>query len=192
MKPLLILYATREGQTRRIAEHLAATGRTRNLAADVINVSEIPAGFSLDNYSAAVLAASVHMQKHEPEMKSFVVKNRASLERMPTVLLSVSLSEAGAEDPAATPEHRTQSAEDAEKMIRAFLDETGWHPRHVRAIAGALMYSKYNFVVRFIMKRIARQAGAPTDTSRDYEFTDWEALDRILDELTSDLAHDAQ
>jgi hypothetical protein len=32
MKPILVLYATREGQTRRIAEHLVATARERGLA----------------------------------------------------------------------------------------------------------------------------------------------------------------
>ena len=187
MKPILILYATREGQTRRIAEHLAAAARTRGVAADVINAAEIPAGFSLDSYSAVAMAASVHMQKHEPEVAKFVKEHRPALESMPAVFLSVSLSEAGAEDPNATPERRAQSAADAEKMIQTFLDETGWHPRHIRAIAGALAYSKYNFVVRFIMKRIARQAGAPTDASRDYEFTDWEALDRLVDELVREI-----
>ncbi len=192
MKPILVLYATREGQTRRIAEHLAATARARGLPADVVNARELPAGFSLGAYSGVVLAASVHMQKHEPEMTKFVKQHLATLEGLPTVFLSVSLSEAGAEDSAATAERRVQSAADADKMIHAFLDETGWHPRHIRAIAGALMYSKYNFVVRFIMKRIARQAGAPTDTSRDYEFTDWEALDRIVDQLTAEIAGSAE
>jgi menaquinone-dependent protoporphyrinogen oxidase len=33
------------------------------------------------------------------------------------------------------------------------------------------------------MKRIARKAGAPTDTSRDYEFTNWQALDRFVEQL---------
>lgn len=186
MKPILILYATRQGQTRRITEHLAAAARTRELVAEVRNASEIKPEFSLDPYSSAVLAASVHMHKHEPEMVRFVKEHRAALERIPTLFLSVSLSEAGAEDPQATPEHRAQSAADSERMIQAFLDQTGWHPRQIRAIAGALTYSKYNFVVRLVMKRIARQAGAPTDTSRDYEFTDWEALDRLLDEFLRD------
>jgi menaquinone-dependent protoporphyrinogen oxidase len=46
-------------------------------------------------------------------------------------------------------------------------------------VAGALPYTRYNFLVRFLMKRIARKAGGPTDTSRDYDFTDWAALDRF-------------
>ena len=39
---------------------------------------------------------------------------------------------------------------------------------------------KYNLLVRFFMKRIARAQGAPTDTSHDYEFTDWAAVDRFV------------
>jgi menaquinone-dependent protoporphyrinogen oxidase len=187
MKPILVLYATREGQTRRIAEHLAATARARNLTAEVVDAKRLSADFSLDSYSAAVLAASVHLQKHEPEMKEFVKRHLASLQLMPAVFLSVSLSEAGAEDPAATPARRAQSAADANKMIQAFLTETGWHPSRLHAVAGALMYTKYNFLIRFVMKRIARQAGASTDTSHDHDYTDWEALDRILDELVSNV-----
>ncbi len=183
MKLLAVLYATREGQIRRIAEHLAATARSRNLAAEAIDVAALPSGFSLDAYSAVILAASVHMQKHEIEMTRFVQRYRAELERLPALFLSVSLSEAGAEDVTAAPERRAQSAAEVEKMIQAFLAETGWHPSRVRAAAGALMYSKYNFLIRFVMKRIARAAGASTDTSRNHEYTDWEALDRVIDEL---------
>jgi len=57
----------------------------------------------------------------------------------------------------------------------------------VKPIAGALLYTKYNFIVRFIMKRIARQAGAATDTSKDYEYTDWAALSRFIDEFVKEL-----
>ena len=187
MKPILVLYATREGQTSRIAEHLAATARWRGLDAEVVDARKLSPTFSLDSYSAALLAASIHMRKHETEMMAFVRDHRPMLETMPAVFISVSLSEAGAEDKNAPPERRAEAAADAEKMIREFLDETGWHPSHIRAVAGALMYSKYNFLIRFIMKRIARKEGASTDTSRDHEYTDWEALDRVIDELLPEL-----
>jgi menaquinone-dependent protoporphyrinogen IX oxidase len=35
------------------------------------------------------------------------------------------------------------------------------------------------------MKRIAKRAGAPTDTTRDYVFTDWVALDRFVEEFVT-------
>jgi menaquinone-dependent protoporphyrinogen oxidase len=126
------------------------------------------------------------MQKHQPEMVRFVKRNRAELEAMPTVFLSISLAEAGAEDRSKSAEDRARAAADAEGMIQAFLHETRWQPRHIRAVAGALLYNKYNFLVRFVMRRIASAVGAPTDTSRDYEFTDWEALDRLVDEILAE------
>jgi menaquinone-dependent protoporphyrinogen oxidase len=182
-KPILVLYATREGQTRRIAEHLAATIRARDLSAEVVDARQVPPGFSVGAYEAAILTASVHLGKHEPEMVEFVKRHRAELERTPAAFLSISLSEAGAEDPAAPPERRAQSAADVERMIQEFLSETAWHPSHIHAVAGALLYTKYNFLVRFVMKIIAKRAGGSTDTSHDHEYTDWAALDRFVQEL---------
>jgi menaquinone-dependent protoporphyrinogen IX oxidase len=63
MKPVLVLYATREGHTGRIAEHLAAAIRTRELSAQIVDAAHVPVGFSLDAYSAAIVAASVHRQR---------------------------------------------------------------------------------------------------------------------------------
>lgn len=190
-KPVLILYATSEGQTRRIAEHLGATLRARGSTVDVIDVAEIGTDFSLDRYSAAVLAASVRIGKHPKGMVEFVKRHLEELERIPATFISVSLSEAGAEDTKRTPEDRARFAADAQGMIEAFLAETGWHPSKVHAAAGALMYSKYNFLIRFVMRRIARSVGVSTDTSHDYEFTDWAALDHIADEVVkTSVQHD--
>jgi menaquinone-dependent protoporphyrinogen oxidase len=47
------------------------------------------------------------------------------------------------------------------------------------------MYRRYNPLVRFVMKRIARKAGAPTDSSRNYDFTDWPAIDRFVDRFVA-------
>ena len=43
-------------------------------------------------------------------------------------------------------------------------------------IAGALAYSRYPLPVKWLMKRIAKQAGQSTDTSQDYEYTDWKQV----------------
>lgn len=62
-----ILYATREGQTRRVAEGLADMLRTRGAAVDVFDVAHLPVSFELSQFGSVVLAASVHAGKHEPE-----------------------------------------------------------------------------------------------------------------------------
>ncbi len=192
MKPVLVLYATREGQTRSIAEYLAAIIRTRGFTASVFDAAHLPPEFKLEDYSLAVLAASVHQQRHESEIVNFVKRHRAELESMPTTFLSVSLSEAGVEDDEASRESRAKAAVDVRAMIDEFLDETGWQPSKIKAVAGALMYTKYNFLVRLVMKRIAKAAGESTDVSHDHVFTDWAALDVLADELTALLGTFAQ
>lgn len=193
MKPILILYATREGHTRTISEHIADSIRARDIDVVLRDVNEIVRGddTDLDDYSAALLAASVHAGRHEPDMARFVEGARDALERMPTAFLSVSLTEAGAEDASRTPEGRAEAGANAAAMMDRFFERTGWHPARAQPVAGALMYSKYNLVVRWVMKRIARKEGASTDTSKDHVFTNWEALDGFVAELVDELVDQA-
>lgn len=188
MHSICILYATREGQTRRIAEHVAAELRGRGFAVTVTNVRDYTARSNLNACTAAILAASVHAGRHEPEMLQFVKEHRGELECLPTVFLSVTLSEAGVERSDTTPEEHSQFVADVQKVLDRFFAETGWHPEHVKPVAGALLYTHYNFLIRFVMKHIAKQAGGSTDTSRDHEYTDWVALDRFVAALVEEFS----
>jgi menaquinone-dependent protoporphyrinogen oxidase len=179
-----IFFATREGHTRKIADRIAADLRARGVETDVCDVRATE-HVDWPAYSSVCLAASVHVGRHEHEMIAFARRHRAELERASAVFISVTLSEAGAENPERSAEARQQAAADAQRMIDVFVKDTGWRPARAVPVAGALAYSKYNFLVRFVMKRIARKAGAPTDTSRDYEFTDWPAVDRLAGELAA-------
>jgi len=185
-KPVLVAYATREGQTRKIAEHVAATLRARNFEVDVVDVgSDEPV--ELPFYCAAILLASLHLRKHEREMTAFAKTNHDVLARMPTAFLSVSLAEAGAEDSSRSPALRAEAATGVREAIDAFVAETKLHPAHVHPVAGALLYKEYGAIVRLVMRAISKRAGGPTDTSRDYELTDWLALDRFVDEIAEGL-----
>jgi menaquinone-dependent protoporphyrinogen oxidase len=191
-KPVGVFYATREGQTQRIAEHVAAGLRSHGLNAEVKNVREISQPLDLDKFAASVLAASVHAGSHEPEMVRFVKDNLVQLERLPAAFLSVTLSEAGVERPNATAAERARFAADVQKMIDQFFSETGWRPKRVKPVAGALLYTKYSMLVRFVMKQIAKKAGGSTDTSKDHEYTDWAALDAFVVELAEEFSSPAR
>jgi menaquinone-dependent protoporphyrinogen oxidase len=181
----LIAYATREGHTRRIAERIAAGLRAHGIDVELHHLKTSSAPVDWPRYDWACLAASVHIGHHEPEMVAFVRRYRRALEQRHAVFVSVTLSEAGAEDPRKPKEARERAAADVQRMIDVFVQETGWTPARTLPVAGALAFSQYNFIVRFLMKRIARRAGAPTDTSRDYELTDWTALDRFVAEAAA-------
>ena len=185
MGPIVVLYATRQGQARRVAEYLALRLRALGAIVDVYDLASLPDAFSLSRYSQAVLAASVHVGKHEPEMVAFATEHRASLHAMPTWFLSVSGGEATAEDASAPADVRARASQQAQACIDRFIAATGWHPGHVKPVAGAMLYTQYNFLVRFIIRHIAKRSGTKVDTTRDREYTDWTSIDRVAGELVT-------
>jgi menaquinone-dependent protoporphyrinogen oxidase len=184
----LVLYASKHGQTAKIASRIAAVLRERGVevtlqrAGDGTDVS--PAGF--DGF---VVAASVHAGHHQHEIVEYAKEHRSSLSARPSAFVSVSLTAADATD-----EARAATRE----LIDDFLDDTGWSPDTTLPVAGALLYREYDFVTRLLMRLIASRhkayAGATTDdevtdTKHDHEFTDWEALDGFASAFASTLTH---
>lgn len=187
MKPIGVFYATREGQTRRVAEHISSYLRSQHLEVDLKDIRRPGGDIALTNYSAALLAASVHIGRHEREMVKFVKEHSSRLRTLPAAFVSVNLTEAAAERSNATPEERAKFSATVEEVLDKFFTETHWHPEQVKPVAGALRYSKYDPFKRYVMKNIARSIGAETDTSKDYEYTDWAALDQFVEQFTSKL-----
>lgn len=74
-----------------------------------------------------------------------------------------------------TPEDR----QEAQSYINNLLQKTQWQPKRLTTFAGAIKYTQYNFLVRFIMKHIAKRKGAATDTSRDCEYTNWDEVEKF-------------
>jgi menaquinone-dependent protoporphyrinogen oxidase len=91
----------------------------------------------------------------------------AALNGLPTAFLSVCL---------AVLEPGEKSRREVGRIMQRFLDRCGWHPTMTRQIAGALPYTRYGWLKRLMMKRIAAKAGGDVDASRDYEYTDWDDL----------------
>jgi menaquinone-dependent protoporphyrinogen oxidase len=119
------------------------------------------------NIASAVLGASIHAGRHQQSAIDFVAREAKHLNALPAAFFSVSLS-AGSRDP---------SELDAARHFAAdFVRAAQWEPRRVTCFAGKLAYTQYGFFKRWIMRWIAAREGAPTDTSRDYDFTDWKAV----------------
>jgi len=186
MKTLGIFYATREGQTRRIASFVSQRLRDRGHGIEVVDVAH-PEGVRIDRYDGAILAASVHVWRHESEMMRFVKRHRLQLARIPSAFLSVSLCEAGVEQPTTESHQQVRARLDAHWLMDRFFAATHWHPDIAEPVAGALLYSQYSPVTRLLMQQIARTAGADTDTSRDHEYTDWRRLDEFVERFAARL-----
>lgn len=187
MKNILVVYATREGTTQRVAQHLAATLHARGLRATVRDAREVDPAINLEPFDAFVLAASVHFGKHEKEAATFVKMHRDALAAKPCAFLSISGSEATAEDPRAPSAAREQARADARQAVTSFFHETGWQPSNVELVAGAMLCKQYSFFTRMLVKLVSRKKGVTIDTTQDQVFTDWLALDHFIEPFVASL-----
>jgi menaquinone-dependent protoporphyrinogen oxidase len=180
---VLIVFGTTEGQTAKIAGFVADRLRARGhdallIKAGVDAVSPDPAAFD-----AVLVAASLHAGRYQPAAIEFVRRHRAAITARKNAFLSVSLAAAG---------HDAEDRTGLERCVTAFVGESGWSPDRIDHVAGAFRYTVYDFFKRWAMKYIAYRKGAPTDTSRDYELTDWDELGRFVDTFISDAASGAK
>ena len=175
MPRTLILYATTEGHTARIAERIAQSLRDKGYRVDSRPADAGSTSPDPGAYDGVMIGASIHYGRHPGYLRTLVRTLRSTLAARPSAFFSVSLSAGG---PGAKPKA-------AQRYLETFLRQTGWQPRQTAAFAGALQYSKYGALKRMVMIVFVGLAGGDTDTSRDYEYTDWDAVDRFTEDLTT-------
>jgi menaquinone-dependent protoporphyrinogen oxidase len=164
---LLIVFGTRGGHTARIADRLVDVALAREHRVQVVDCEKLPQGFPVRFFDAAVVGSPVHFGRHDARVVEFVQSRQRELDGKPTAFYSVSLAAA-----AARPEDRAEAI----GYVRDFVRETGWQPGFTAIFAGALRYTQYGLLTRAVMKNISKRAGADTDTSQDYDYTDWESV----------------
>lgn len=175
---ILIPYGSSEGQTARIAEYLADVIRDQGFEAYPVDIKRSRT-VRPDGYDAVIVGASIHMGKHENYVLDYVRAYRDTLERLPSAFFSVSL---------AAHDNTEEAREEVEGYVEKFVQQTGWRPSKVGLFAGALLYTRYGFFKRWIMKKIARDKGNPDiDTTRDYIYTDWNSVKRFAEEFLETL-----
>ena len=174
VKNVLIVYATREGQTEKIARRIGAVIESMGLPVRLLDVEHPVQGAALEEAGAILVGSPLRANGYLSAIVRFIRRQRSLLERVPSTFFSVGLAVASR-----TSDGRAQTRRKVEDLSTV----TGWYPRAVGLFAGALKYSKYGFVTRWVMRRIARHEGGDTDTSRDYEYTDWAAVEQFAREF---------
>ncbi|MEZ4587565.1 MAG: flavodoxin domain-containing protein [Gemmatimonadales bacterium] len=176
MLRILVVYASDHGQTAKIVERMASRWLEAGHGVTVRRADQPTAIPSLGDFDVALVAGSVRFGKHQRSVRRYATTHRRALERMPAAFVSVCGALVGdwAEGPAT-----------ARGYLARFVEETGWRPRIVRSFAGAVRYTAYGPLTRWMMKQVSRKTGRPTDTSRDWEGTDWTRVDRLAEEVVA-------
>jgi menaquinone-dependent protoporphyrinogen oxidase len=165
MRPrILVVYASTHGHTAKIAARIAeAIGPS----AELHSIDDARRLAPWD-YDAVVVGASIHAGHHQRDVLDWIRARSGVLDSMPSAFFSVCLT--AADD---TEQARTTS----QRYIDEALEATAWSPRLARTFAGALQYREYDLFTRLLIKLMMKRGGHPTDTSRDHDFTDWEAVE---------------
>ncbi len=170
---LLIVYGTTEGQTRKIAHFMEAVLTKEGHNVTVCDATMNPPG--PEGFDALLIGASIHIAKYQSPVTHYITHHVQQLNKMPGAFFSVCMAVASEHEE----EHKA-----AQKITDDYLYHTGWKPSLVTQVAGALKYTQYDFFKRLIMKYISKKEGGNTDTSRDHEFTDWDAVKKFVLDFT--------
>lgn len=175
MSKFLIVYATRYGQTEKIANYI---GERLNLAGhsydSFLLQKQTTKDVDLNSYVGVIVGAPVYAKGYSSILKKWCFRNRKTIQQKPSAFFSVCLGILQKQ-----PEVQIEEVQ----IARKFLTSCNWNPQIVSIFAGALPYSKYNWFLKKLMHFISEKAGVSTETAIDYEYTDWTKVESFVDEF---------
>ena len=166
MSKILIIYATTDGQTRKISLRLQQVIEQQGHQATVVPVEDA-AGIDLAFFDKIVIGASIRYGKHSPLITGFIEKNRLLLESKPNAFFSVNVV-------ARKPE---KCRPENNPYLQKFLRRISWRPRELAVFAGKIDYPSYRPIDRFMIRLIMWMTKGPTDPTAVIEFTDWQQVE---------------
>ena len=176
---ILVIYASTHGHTAKIAASIGAALERDGATVDLHRVHAGEAQPTPLDYDAVVVGASIHAGHHQRELVEWAERHRTGLATIPSAFFSVCLTAA-------------DDTEESRCATRGYLDDfaerTGWAPDRSATFAGALQYREYDFATRLLMRLLMRRKHHETDASRDYDYTDWDAVDRWAHDFTAAIA----
>ena len=167
MLKALIVYASHEGQTAKIAHEIAGALRFVGHQVEVLCCQDAPQIINPHELDLVVAGAPIHTGKHDKALLAWLRANRTELKETTNGFFSVSLAAAS---------HNSEENKQAQQLARQAVDEAGCELDAIICFAGALSYSQYGFVKKLLMHKISENEGGDTDTSHDYEYTDWSSV----------------
>ncbi|KAB1198310.1 MULTISPECIES: flavodoxin domain-containing protein [Haloferax] len=177
MASILVVYGSGEGQTQKVAEHVEDVLSDRGHDVTVRRVTE-RGDVVVEEFDAVLVGSPVNNRRHRLDVVEFVESNREVLATRPNGFFQLSLA-------STVPLRWAQDG--ARQFVDSLVTKTGWHPEHVGRFAGAVKYSQYDPLQRAVFKLVSAVTTGDTDTSRDYEYTDWNEVEAFATTFAEDV-----
>jgi menaquinone-dependent protoporphyrinogen oxidase len=167
---LELFYATRDGQSRRIAERIASRLAENGIPALPHDLAVASANArKLVEARLVVVVAAVRYGRPLPEAEQFLESYRALRHPPLLVLLSVNL----------TARKPGKDTADGNPYLRKSIARHRLAPALALAIAGRLDYSRYGWLDRQLIRFIMKLTGGPTDPKTCIDYTPWHVVDDL-------------
>jgi menaquinone-dependent protoporphyrinogen oxidase len=165
-----LFYATRDGQSLRIAERIAGRLAGRGIDALPYDLAGgLPSPSSLTAARLIVVVAAVRYGRPLPEAEQFLALYRTLRDPPPLVLLSVNL----------TARKQGKDTVEGNAYLRKSIARHRLEPALALAIAGRLDYSRYGWWDRQLIRFIMKLTGGPTDPGTCIDYTPWGVVDDV-------------
>lgn len=165
---ILIVYGTAEGQARKITSFMANIFLENGHNVVTANATENPP--TPDKFDAILIGSSIHLHKFKSSIKSYIQEHLETLNEKITGFFSVSLAIAS---------FNVEEHEEVKQITHSFLSKVNWRPNHIYHMAGALKFTKYDYLKKITMRTIAKKErpDEEIDINSDYEYTDWKKVE---------------
>jgi menaquinone-dependent protoporphyrinogen oxidase len=157
MQKSIIIYSSVDGHTKEICEKIADY-MTED--PDIFSVDDNP---NIYDYEKIIIGASIRYGKYRKELFHFIEANIEEIDRRENAFFSVNV----------VARKNEKNKPNTNPYVQKFLNSTTWIPNKIDVFAGKIDYPKYKFFDKYAIKFIMWITKGPTDTSKKYEFTDW-------------------
>ena len=168
MKKILLTYSTVDGHTKTICEKILSYSKTSQ-----VDILPIDRSINIKDYDTVVIGASIRYGKYREEIFKFIKENEKLLNSKDNAFFSVNV--------VARKENKNKP--ETNPYLIKFLNKISWQPKILDVFAGKIDYPKYKFLDKYAIKFIMWINKGPTDTSKVYEFTDWNRVKSFAEKL---------
>ena len=168
---ILIIYSSTDGHTKKICEVIKENLINKG-ELHLTSIENVPET-NIQLYDYIIIGASIRYGKHNRKVFDFIEKNLNIIEKKKNAFFSVNV----------VARKNEKNTPETNPYIKKFLSKTRWKPKKLGVFAGKVDYPNYSFLNKQIIRFIMFITKGPIDTSKSFEFTNWDNVKKFAQEI---------